>query len=128
MDDQPIQGGGEREPSLAAASFSGLCPRCGEKTLFDGVVQLAPRCTNCKLDLGQFNVGDGPAAFLILIIGALVAVGAIWLELAVEPPFWVHIIWLPILIGLTLLGLRWGKAALLVQEYKTEAREGRIKQ
>ena len=116
-------GGG---PSLAAASFSGLCPRCGAKSLFAGRVRLADRCSTCDLDFGQFNVGDGPAAFLILIVGGLVAVGAIWMELALAPPFWAHIIWLPVLIGLTLLGLRWGKAALLAQEYRTGAREGRI--
>ena len=85
-------------------------------------------CAACGLDFAQFNVGDGPAAFLILIVGAIVAVGAIWVELAFEPPFLVHIVWLPILVGLTLLGLRWGKAALLVQEYRTDAREGRRSQ
>ncbi|WP_312026097.1 DUF983 domain-containing protein [Sphingomicrobium flavum] len=90
-------------------------------------MKLADGCAGCDLSFDQFNVGDGPAAFLILIIGGLVAVGAIWMELAFAPPFWAHIIWLPVLIGLTLLGLRWGKAALLVQEYRTGAREGRIK-
>ncbi|MBW0143775.1 DUF983 domain-containing protein [Sphingomicrobium sp. B8] len=117
-------GGG---PTLAAASFSGLCPRCGERTLFDGVAKLSDRCRACDLDFEKFNVGDGPAAFLILILGAMIAVGAIWVELAFAPPFAAHIVWLPILVGLTLLGLRWGKAALLVQEYRTDAREGRLR-
>ena len=116
-------GGG---PSLAAASFSGLCPRCGANSLFNGPIKLASRCSGCGLDFDQFNVGDGPAAFLILIVGGLVASGAIWMELAFAPPWFAHLVWLPILIGLTLLGLRWGKAALLVQEYRTGAREGRI--
>ena len=126
MDDHAntTSGGG---PSLAAASFSGLCPRCGERSLFDGVVKLADTCRGCGLDFAKFNVGDGPAAFLILILGAIVAVGAIWLELAYAPPFAVHLVWVPILVGLTLLGLRWGKAALLVQEYRTDAHEGRLK-
>lgn len=124
MDDNANKTSGG-EPSLAAASFSGLCPRCGERTLFDGAVKLAYKCRACDLDFAKFNVGDGPAAFLILILGAIVAVGAIWVELAFEPPFLVHLVWLPVLVGLTVLGLRWGKAALLVQEYRTDAREGR---
>ncbi|WP_265569384.1 DUF983 domain-containing protein [Sphingomicrobium nitratireducens] len=128
MTDTSDNRGGEGEPSLAAASLSGLCPRCGAKSLFDGVVKLAPRCRACELDYDQFNVGDGPAAFLILIIGAVIAIGAIWLELSFSPPFFVHLVWLPILIGLTLGGLRLGKAALLVQEYRTGAREGRLKE
>ncbi|MBB3764974.1 DUF983 domain-containing protein [Sphingomicrobium lutaoense] len=114
-------------PTLVAASVSGLCPRCGARTLFSGAVALADACRGCGLDYRQFNVGDGPAAFLILIIGAIIAGAAIWLELGLAPPFWVHSIWLPLLIGMTLLGLRLGKAALLVQEYRTGPREGRLR-
>jgi uncharacterized protein (DUF983 family) len=115
-------------PTLVAASISGRCPRCAAKSLFECPVALAARCRSCALDFSAFNVGDGPAAFLILIIGALVAGGAIWMELVLTPPFWAHLVWLPLLVGLTLLGLRVGKAALLIQEYRTGAREGRLQQ
>jgi uncharacterized protein (DUF983 family) len=114
------------EPTLAGASLKGLCPRCASKTLFDGPLKLAPECRSCGLDFDAFNVGDGPAAFLILIVGAIVAAGAIWLQLAFLPPWWLHIIWLPITIGLTVGGLRVGKAALLFQEYRHRAGEGRL--
>ena len=106
--------------------MSGLCPRCGAKTLFDGPLAFAERCPACKLDFSSFNVGDGPAAFLILIVGAILTVGAIWLELAESPPYWVHLIWVPIGIGLTIGGLRIGKALLMYQEYLHAAHEGRI--
>ena len=111
---------------LRAAAL-GECPRCGERTLFDGVLRFAKSCRSCGLDLAAFNVGDGPAAFLILIIGALVTGGAIWLELAASPPYWVHLIWIPVAGALTVLGLRFGKAWLLSQEYRNEAREGRTR-
>ena len=114
------------EPTLAGAGLKGLCPRCGAGTLFDGPVMLAPRCRSCGLDFAAFNIGDGPAAFLILIVGAIIAAAAIWLELSFEPPWWAHAIWLPIGILLTVGGLRIGKAALLFQEYKHRAGEGRI--
>jgi len=55
-----------------------------------------------------------------------VAVGAILLDQSASPPWWVHIIWLPIGAGLTVYGLRLGKAALLYQEHKHRAREGRL--
>lgn len=113
-------------PTLAGASLSGLCPRCGARTLFAGPVQFAARCSGCDLDFQSYNIGDGPAAFLILIVGALVAVGAIVVDLSLTPPWWVHAIWLPVGLGLTLGGLRIGKAALLFQEYSHQAREGRI--
>jgi len=113
-------------PSLAAATFKGLCPRCGAKSLFAGAARFAPECDRCGLDFASFDVGDGPAAFLILIVGAIVAVAAILVDLAYNPPWWVHIIWLPLMIGLTLAGLRIGKAALMFQIFHHRAGEGRL--
>jgi uncharacterized protein (DUF983 family) len=112
-------------PSLAAATFKGLCPRCGARTLFAGTARFAPECAACGLDFASFDVGDGPAAFLILIVGAIVAVGAILLDLAYRPSWWVHLLWIPVMIGLTLTGLRIGKAALLYQIFHHRAGEGR---
>ena len=114
------------EPTLAGASLGGLCPRCGARTLFEGPIALAPKCRSCGLDFAAFNVGDGPAAFLILIVGAVIAAGAIAIDLAYAPPWWVHAVWLPVGAAMTVGGLRVGKAALLFQEYRHNAREGRI--
>ena len=89
-------------------------------------MRFADKCRNCGLDFSGFNVGDGAAAFLILIVGALLTIGAITVELAFEPSFWVHLVWLPLGLGLTVYGLRFGKGLLLAQEYKHRAREGRL--
>ena len=113
-------------PSLVAASLKGLCPRCGARTLFAGIAKFAPRCRACGLDFSAFNVGDGPAVFLILGIGTLLVIGVVMVELAYAPSTWVHLIWLPIGIALTLGGLRLGKSALAYQEYRNGAREGRV--
>jgi uncharacterized protein (DUF983 family) len=115
----------ERSSPLVAA-VAGECPECGSRTLFAGWLRFAHRCRTCGLNFDGFNVGDGPAAFLILIVGAIVTTGAITLELAAEPPWWVHLVWIPVATGLTIFGLRLGKAWLLAQEYKHRAREGRI--
>lgn len=115
---------GQARKSLAEAALFGLCPDCGERTLFAGTVRFADRCRACGLDLSRFNVGDGPAAFLTLIIGALVIALAIWLDVAVRPPFWVHaLIWIPFTVGAVIWGLRVSKAALLVAEHRNRARE-----
>jgi uncharacterized protein (DUF983 family) len=112
--------------SLAAA-WNGRCPQCGAATLFDGVLSFAHKCQACGLDFTAFNVGDGPAAFLTLIVGALVVIGAVTLQLAATPPFWVHILIWPITtLALVIGGLRLGKAALLQSEYRDSAHEGRI--
>ncbi len=106
--------------SLAAA-LRGECPRCGERTLFAGAAAFAPRCRACGLDFAAFNVGDGPAAFLILIVGAILAASAIMVELLFEPPFWVHLVWIPVGLLLTLGGLRLAKGLLITREYHTGA-------
>jgi uncharacterized protein (DUF983 family) len=104
-----------KEPSPAAVALRGQCPR------------FSPRCRACGLDFAAFNVGDGPAAFLVLIVGALVTGLAIALELAAEPPFWVHILlWLPLTLFLVVGSLRLAKGLLLAVEYRHGAREGRI--
>lgn len=114
-------------PETADAALRGLCPQCGAGGLFSGVTRFADRCRKCGLDFSQFNVGDGPAAFLILVIGGLITVGAVVLEVKAEPPFWVHLLlWLPLTAILSLASLRFAKAVLLILEYKNSAHEGRL--
>lgn len=117
------------QPSIASAALFGLCPRCGARSLFAGsVAQFAEKCSACGLGFHDYNVGDGPAAFLTLIIGALITGLAIWLDVSWHPPFWVHIVlWVPITALAVIWGLRAGKAALLAAEVQRNAGEGRIK-
>lgn len=115
-------------PEPLQVALHGLCPRCGARTLYAGWTKFADRCSNCGLDLTEFNVGDGPAAFLTLIIGAIVVIGAVTLTLTIAPPLWVHmLIWTPITAIGVVGSLRVSKAALLSLEYRNKAREGRIK-
>ncbi len=120
-EDTPIP---EGQPAAAQAALFGLCPQCGGKTLFRGVAQFAPKCSACGLDFSAFNVGDGPAAFLTLIIGAVVVILALWLNFTLHPPLWVHaLIWLPVILLSVMGGLRVSKAWLLQAEYWRKAKE-----
>ena len=114
-------------PSPIKAGLTGCCPRCGARALFSGWIKFAANCPSCGLDFTTFNVGDGPAAFLTLIVGAIVAGLAIAVELIFSPPFWVHILlWPPIALALILGCLRASKGVLLALEFRNAAREGRI--
>ena len=114
----------EGQPGIVSAALFGLCPQCGGRTLFDGVARFAASCRVCGLDYGGFNVGDGPAAFVTLIMGALITALALWLEIAWQPPFWLHILlWVPITAAAVIWGLRAGKAALLALEFQRQAGE-----
>ncbi len=115
------------EPAPAHVALRGLCPCCGNRTLFAGLATFAPKCRACGLDFADFNVGDGPAAFLILIVGALIVGLAAALELGASPPWWLHVLLWPPLATIAVIGsLRLAKATLLALEYRHRAREGRI--
>ena len=112
------------DPVRAAAR--GVCPRCGRGPIFLGLLGFRDSCPACGLDIAGFNVGDGPAAFLTLIIGGLVVGLALWLELSLAPPWWLHaLIWPPIILVATIGALRVGKGLLLGLEYGHQAAEGR---
>ena len=105
-------------------ALQGLCPRCGARTLFQGLATFAPRCRACRLDFTSFNVGDGPAAFLTLIVGAIITGLAIGLELTWNPPFWLHVLlWVPITAAAVIGCLRIAKGLLLALEHGNGARE-----
>jgi len=113
-------------PRLIDASLKGLCPRCGARTLYAGLLRFAPKCSHCGLDYSRFNVGDGASAALILLIETFFVIAAIVVQLSFSPPFWVHIIlWVPLATGATIIALRGSKAAMLWLEYKNDAHEGR---
>jgi uncharacterized protein (DUF983 family) len=115
------------EPAPLPAAFKGLCPRCGAPGLFKGWLAFADRCPACGLDYSRFNVGDGPAALLVLLLGAIVVGAAITIQLTLAPPIWLQLIlWVPVTIAAVIGALRVAKAALLGSEYRTAAREGRI--
>lgn len=87
----------------------------------------APACRSCGLDFAAFNVGDGAASFLILIVGAIVTGLAMWLELSRSPPWYIHaLLWGPLSLVLTLGFMRFAKALLLAVEFRQEARQGRL--
>ncbi len=95
--------------------------------MFAGSLALTGQCANCGLDYAFADSADGPAVFAILIVGFIVAGGALLVELAYEPPFWLHlIIWTPLILGLSFAILRPLKGLAVALQYVNRAREGEI--
>lgn len=95
------------------------CPRCGDGSLFEGLLTVRVKCLSCGLDLRAHDTGDGPAVFVIFILGFLIVLLAYFLERFVQPPLWVHILlWTPSIVGLSILLLRPFKATLVALHYK----------
>lgn len=98
------------------------CPRCGQGKLFEGFLKVAERCEVCGLDLAKQDAGDGPAVFLIFILGFLVVPLALLVEAWFEPPIWVHaVLWTVVVIGLALAMLRPAKGILIALQFHHKA-------
>jgi uncharacterized protein (DUF983 family) len=107
--------------------MKGQCPRCGQGRLFKGFLTVAPRCSNCGLDYTFIDSGDGPAVFVILLVGFVVVGLALFVEVAYMPPIWLHmLLWLPLTLILALGGLRPLKGAMIGLQYRNKAAEGRV--
>ena len=110
-----------------AAGIKGCCPRCGQGRLFDGFLKVTPRCANCGLDNSFADSGDGPVVFVILIVGFVVLGAALWMEVNLNPPLWVHfLLWIPIAIVFSLALTRMLKGMLITLQYRNNARPGEI--
>lgn len=106
---------------------AGRCPRCGEGPLFSGFLKVKPRCEACGLDFGFADAGDGPAFFIMSIVGIVVVALALWVEFTYEPPIWLHIVvWFSLTVVLSLVLVRPAKGLMIALQYFHRAEEGRI--
>ncbi|MCC4244092.1 DUF983 domain-containing protein [Stappia indica] len=107
--------------------LAGRCPRCGQGRLFKGYLATRPSCSNCGLDFDFADSGDGPAVFIIMIVGFVVVGLALAVEMSIRPPIWVHMmLWLPLTLILGLGMLRPLKGLMIAQQYRHSAKEGRV--
>lgn len=110
-----------------SAGLAGRCPRCGETSMFEGLLTLKPRCEVCGLDYAFADSADGPAVFVMLTTG-FAAVGlALFIEAMWEPPFWVHlVVTLPLCSLICLATLRPLKGLMVFLQFRNKAEQGRL--
>lgn len=122
MDDKHASG--KVPPHLAA--LKAVCPRCGRGSLFKGFLTLNAACAQCGLSYKNFEAADGPAVFIILIVGFIVLGSAAVAEIIFQPPMWLHmVIWLPMTVVLSLALLRPFKSLFISLQYRYDAGETR---
>ena len=110
-----------------SSGLKGRCPRCGEGRLFKGYIAMPAHCGICGLDYSFADSADGPAVFVILIIGFIVCGLALWMEVSYGPPLWLHfILCIPLILILGLPTLRMLKGVLINLQYANKAAEGRL--
>ncbi len=106
------------------SGFACRCPNCGRGKLFTGYLKVAERCEACGFDLRAADSGDGPAVFIILIVGFIACFGMLFTEIAYRPPVWVELLVWP-LIGtvLCLALLPPAKGLMLAMQFQNRASE-----
>ena len=105
--------------SLVRVSLTCKCPQCGRGHLFVGLLEMAAECGECHLQFNSEQIGDGAAAFIVLILGIVLVGAAIFLETMVSPRIWVHLcLWTPASILGSIVLLRPFKALMLGLHYK----------
>jgi uncharacterized protein (DUF983 family) len=104
---------------LAQAALLCRCPRCGTGPLFHNLLSVRPACAACGLDLSANDTGDGPAALVILLLGAIIVGMAFYVEFHYSPPLWVHaILWPVVTVPLAIVMIRVLKAGLIWSQYR----------
>jgi uncharacterized protein (DUF983 family) len=87
--------------------------------LFDGYLRSAKTCAACGLNFGSIQAGDGPTGLVILLVGAIIAGSALLVEVAYQPPYWLHAaIWVPAIVILCVGLLRPFKAGMMAVYYR----------
>lgn len=101
------------------------CPRCGQGKLFSGYLKVAPSCSVCGLDLAFADSGDGPAIFIIFVVGFIVMALALVVDILFHPPVFVHLaLWVPTTLVLCFALLPPFKGLLVALQYQHDAHEG----
>lgn len=95
--------------------------------MFSGFLKTVTRCESCGLDLTYAAHTEGPAVFIILIVGFVVVGAAAVVEGLFRPPPWVHLLlWLPSVVILALSLMRPLKATMVALQFHNRSGEGRI--
>ena len=98
------------------------CPNCGKGPLYSGFLKVVERCQVCGFDFTRLNTGDGAAVFVMQIAGAPVVFGALFIQIAYNPPIWAMLVTaLPLVAGLSLGLMRPGKGVMIALQMRNRA-------
>lgn len=92
--------------------------------MFEGYLRFRDTCRACGANFKAADAGDGPAVFVILIVGAIVAPLLIILQVGLDLPDWLALtITMVAAVVLCLAFLPPFKATLFALQWKHKARE-----
>ncbi|MEM1037159.1 MAG: DUF983 domain-containing protein [Pseudomonadota bacterium] len=102
------------------------CPECGEGSVFETHLGLAPSCAVCGADFSNADSGDGPAFFVMFLIAILVTPPVLLMQIVFDPPVWVQVVlWGSVSLALAWWLLRPFKSLLFALQWKNKAEEAK---
>jgi uncharacterized protein (DUF983 family) len=105
------------------AGLRSRCPQCGEGEVFVSYLRLRDACRACGADFKAADAGDGPAVFVILAAGAIVAPLLFILQALAVPDVLALVVTMAAAVVLCLAMLPPFKAILFALQWKHKARE-----
>lgn len=116
--------GQEKFRWIIHCGWRGLCPRCGQGRMFKSWLKIVDTCDCCGLDYRFAAPDDGPAFFSLCIIALPLIAVVVWIQVAFDPPIWVHLLTsAPVMIAGTLAPLRPIKGWLVASQFVNRAQE-----
>jgi uncharacterized protein (DUF983 family) len=116
-----------QEPSPFVAGLRQRCPHCGQGPVFVSYLRFADQCSVCGADFRIADAGDGPAVFVIFVVGALAVPVALILQFGLNLPGWLVLsISFAFVIALSAALLPPFKATLFALQWRHKAGEGRL--
>ena len=96
------------------------CPACRHGHIYDHLLSMSTRasCPVCGYAFANSDTADGPAVFLIFVLGFVLVPLAVVVEVVFSPPLWMHaVVWTSVVLALTLGMLKPVKAYMLGLQY-----------
>jgi len=119
---------GRRRLPPVQTGLAGRCPDCGEGRLFKSLLAFVDSCAACGADFTNEDAGDGPAIFVIFIVGIFIVPMALGFHMILDPPLAVtFILWGLIIIAVCLWLLRLLRGVMFSIAWQRNAREVRAK-
>jgi uncharacterized protein (DUF983 family) len=117
----PLVFAGRPERPLGQSMMRGFrcrCPNCDRGRLFRAYLKVVDRCAVCGEEYVHQRADDAPPYFVILITGHILVPIALAVEIALSPPYWVHVLlWGPLTIALVLGLLQPVKGAIVAWQW-----------